>query len=127
MGVYPQLSVFTFLVIVFLPSAVAFLFAWMIWMANKNPTIAPWRVTTFNWAFGCALADTVLFMPNSIRFLSTEAPATGLWRAANFAGLGLLVLTLGASSTGKGWSRGLLFCWGVLLFLGVFVVYTRVP
>jgi hypothetical protein len=127
MGLHPQLSVFTFLVIVFLPAAVALVFAWGVWMAGKRPAIAPWRISAFNWALGCALADTVIFLPNSFRFLTTEAPATGIWFAANCTGLALLILVLGASLVGKGWSRGLLLCWGVLLFLGVFVVYTRVP
>src|SRR5580704_4086191 len=127
MGVHPQHNIFAFLVIAFLPATIAFFFASAVWIANKRPAIAPWRITSFNCALGCALADMVLFMPNSARFLATQAPATGIWLVTNWTALSLLVLVLGASLTGKGWSRGLLFCWGLLLFLGVFMVYATVP
>jgi len=94
---------------------------------NHFPELARWRLVTFNWALICALLDTLLFLGPSARFLATNAPATGIWLITNWLCVVLLLLILAASFIGKGWSRGLLLCWGVLQSLGVFVVYARVP
>ncbi len=126
MDEHPQLSVATFLTIAFLPALTALVLASIVWVAGRRE-IAEWRLRTFRYALTASFLDVVLFLPGSIRFLVTRSAATGVWLVANWICVALLVLVLAASLVGKGWSRILLFSGGVLLFLGVFVVYARVP
>ena len=124
---HPQLSVVTFLSIAFLPAITVLVLACVAWIAGRRAEITPWRLVTFKWALTIAFLDTVLFLPAAIRFLAMGIPATGIWLAANWLSVALLVVVFAAAFAGKGWSRSLLVFWGLLLFLGVFMVYARVP
>jgi hypothetical protein len=124
---HPQLNVLTFLSIAFLPALTALVLACVAWIAGRHTQISPWRLVTFKWGLIAAFVDTLLFLPAAIRFLAMGSPATGIWFAANCLSFGLLILVFAAVFTGKGWSRALLILWSVLLVLGVFMVYARVP
>lgn len=124
---HPQLNVLTFLSIAFLPAVTVLVLAWVAWIAGRHAEIARWRHVTFKWALAIAFLDTLAFLPAAIRFLAMGIPATGIWFAANSLSFALLILVFAAALTGKRWSRVLLILWAVLLLLGVFMVYARVP
>lgn len=124
---HPQLNVLTFLSIAFLPATTVLILALIAWIAGRHSEIARWRLFTFQWALIVAFLDTLIFLPAAIRFLAMGIPATGIWLAANWLSVALLVLVFAAAFTGKRWSRLLLILWAILLCLGVFMVYARVP
>jgi hypothetical protein len=106
--------------IFFLPAVLSLFFAWSVWIANKRPAIAMWRLDAFKWGLISASLTTAIFTSSSIQRLRTLEPAQGVWLGANWVGIVLWVISLGAALTGKGWGRIILVLWGVLIFLGVF-------
>ena len=106
--------------IFFLPATVSLFFAWSVWIANKRPAIAAWRLNTFKWGLISASSTTAVFFLSCVRMLKTLEPAHGIWLAVNWVGIVLWVASFAAALTGKLWGRICLVLWWVLIFLGVF-------
>jgi hypothetical protein len=113
------------LVIVFFFPVIGYLvLAWLGWFGNRRRTIKAWRVRTFRWALFIAAVDTAAFVPVGVLLLQPAEQARGLLRLAGRLGTVLWILSLAGSLAGKGSERILLFCWGILLILGVFAIAT---
>jgi hypothetical protein len=117
-----KLDIFVLVGMFFLPAAVALFFAWSVWFANKRPIIAGWRLATFRWGLIAAVMATIAFSPGCVQELRTLEPAHGVLLIANWAGIVLWIIGLAGASTGKGWGRITLICWGILMFFGLFGV-----
>ncbi len=117
-----KLDIFVLVALFFLPAAVALFFAWSVWIANKRPTIAGWRLVTVGWGLIAAVMAMIAFFPGCVHELRTLQPAHGFWLVVNWAGIVLWMIGLAGASTGKGWGRITLICWGMLMFVGLFGV-----
>jgi hypothetical protein len=118
-------SSFSALIVVllfFLPATICLVFACFVWMANKRPSITEWRLVTFQWGMILASVTTVLLLPSMMHQLITLQPAQELWLLYNRLAAALWTLCLAAALAGQRSGRVLLFCWGILLFVGVFGV-----
>ena len=58
-----------------LPAAISPFFAWSVWVANKRPAIATWRLTAFNWVLISSLATMAIFVPSCVHMMGTLEPA----------------------------------------------------
>ena len=105
-----------------LPATLCLVFACFGWMANKRPSITEWRLVTFQWGLILASVTTVLLLPSMVHQLITLQPVQGLWLLYNRLAAALWILGLAAAVVGQRSGRVLLFCWGILLFVGVFGV-----
>jgi hypothetical protein len=103
-----------------LPAAISLFFAWSVWVANKRPAIAMWRLTAFQWGLISALAAMAIFLPSCIHRIGTLEPDQGAWLIANWMGIAPWATGLAAAFAGKGWGRITLVLWSILIFLGVF-------
>jgi hypothetical protein len=118
-------SSFSALIVVllfFLPATLCLVFACFGWMANKRPSIREWRLVTFQWGLIVASVTTVWLLPSMVHKLITLQPVQGFWLLYNRLAVALWVLCLAAALVGQRSGRVLLFCWGILLFVGVFGV-----
>lgn len=111
----------------FFLALIALFFAWSVWIANKRPEIATWRLASFKSGLILAPAAIVMLIPGSAHYLRTGTPAEGIWLVANWIGISLWVCVIVTALTGKGRARTLLVVWGILAFLGVFVANSFVP
>jgi hypothetical protein len=69
-----------------------------------------------------------LFLVASIDQLKTRQMLPGFWLILNVSTAVLAMLGFTGAVSGKGWPRGLLLAWGVLLTLGMFmVVVSTIP
>jgi hypothetical protein len=102
----------------FLPAVLSLVFAWSVWIANKRPVIAEWRLATFRLGLVFASAAVVLLVTSCVQMLRTLQPAQGPFLVANW--LASLLWGLGASASlfGKGAGRTALFSWGLLMIIG---------
>ena|SRR5579862_8288687 len=115
-----KLDTLVLVALFFLPAAISLFFAWSVWIANKRPTIAGWRLATFRWGLIAAVMAMIAFFPGSVQELRTLEPAHGVSLIANWAGLVLWMIGFAGALTGKGWGRITLVFWGILMFVGVF-------
>ena len=115
-----KLDTLVLVALFFLPAAISLFFAWSVWIANKRPTIAGWRLATFRWSLIAAVMAMIAFFPGSVQELRTLEPAHGVSLIANWAGLVLWMIGFAGALTGKGWGRITLVFWGILMFVGVF-------
>jgi hypothetical protein len=104
----------------FLPAAVSLFFAWSVWIANKRPAIATWRLATFKWGLISAPVTMAVFIPSCLHMIRTMEPARGVWLMANRLGIILWLAGFAAALTGRGWGRITLVLSGIFIFLGVF-------
>ena len=81
--------------------------------------IATWRLVMFRWGLIAAVMATIAFFPSCVHQLRTLEPAHGVWLIANWVGIVLWMIGLSGASTGKGWGRVTLICWGILMFVGM--------
>ncbi len=72
-----KLDILLLVAMFFLPATIALFFAWSVWIANKRPTIASWRLATFRWDLIAAVMATVAFLPGCIQDLRTLEPGRG--------------------------------------------------
>lgn len=120
MSEHPDFNAILLVGLFFLPATVSLYFAWSVWIANKRPAIATWRLNTFRWGLISALVTMAIFIPSCIHMIRTLEPAKGVWLMANRLGVLLWLAGLVFALTGKGWGRITLVLWGILIFLGVF-------
>ncbi len=97
-----KLDILLLVAMFFLPATIGLFFAWSVWIANKRPTIASWRLATFRWGLITAVMATVAFFTSCIQDLRTLEPAHGVWLIANWAGIVLWMIGLAGALTGKG-------------------------
>jgi hypothetical protein len=103
-----------------LPAGIALFFAWAMWIGNRRPAIAKWRLTAFYGGLIAASVTTVIFQITSSHMLKTLENAHGIWLTANWAGAVLWLVGLAGGIAGKSWGRGTLIAWTLLMFLGEF-------
>lgn len=104
----------------FLPASISLFFAWSVWIANRRPAIAMWRLNTFRWGLVSASAATVILGLTSAHMLISLENARGAWLIPNWVGAVSWVTGLAGALTGRGWGRVTLLLWGTSIFLGVF-------
>jgi hypothetical protein len=103
-----------------LPAAISLYFAWSVWIGNKLPAIAKWRLFAFRWGLVSALAAMGIFSVTCAHMLGALENARGIWLVANWVGIVLWVTGFTGALAGTGRGRVTLFLWGILMFAGVF-------
>jgi hypothetical protein len=107
-----------------LPAQILLLFAWFVSIANKQPLSAEWRRKAFRWGLFAATGVTAWFFAFGLHYLKVGEPAQHFWLFMNWLGIVVSLLCLAASLAGKGAGRILLFAWGIMIFVGVFGIYS---
>jgi hypothetical protein len=102
-----------------LPALILLFFSWSVRIPNTPAPTQRWRRETYKWGLVAASASTAWFLVSCLNYIKTGEPATGLWLSMNRMGFSLWVAGAAASLAGKGSGRILLFCWSIMLFLGV--------
>jgi hypothetical protein len=113
--------------IFFLPAIIALFCAWTIWSGKGQPQISEWRRRLFQMGLIGAPSAMLLLAPASGHYLETLTLATGIPLKLTLGGIVIWAITTVAALAGKGWSRSLLVCWAVFLFLGEFFIYLQMP
>jgi hypothetical protein len=68
---------FVIVMVFFLPAAISLFFAWSVWISNKRPAIARWRLIAFRWGLVSAVMTTAVFAVTSVHMIRSLENATG--------------------------------------------------
>ena len=116
---YRGLSIFALTAVSFLPATILLFFSWSVRISKTQVSIQKWRREAYKWGLIAASVSTAWFFVFCLNYLKTGEPAHGPWLSMNLVGFSLWVAAAAASLAGKGAGRILLFCWSIMLFLGV--------
>jgi hypothetical protein len=121
------LSASLFVGFYFLPASVLLYFAWAVWITNRRPEIAGWRLNTFKWGLILAPLAMAVEIPGGVHYLLTYGPPNWSLGVLNWLGLLLWFLSFVAAFAGRGKARGLMCCWAILAMVGLIGVYLIFP
>jgi hypothetical protein len=113
------LSGFVLTLAFLLPALILLFFSWSVRISNTQPPTQRWRRETYKWGLVAASASTAWFLVFCLNDIKTTESATGLWLTMNRVGISLWVASIATSLAGKGSGKILLFCWSIMLFVGV--------